>query len=161
MSPKRIIVQKILCTRSAENSKNSIGFQISGYKEINPDLQTGKVGFILSGVKVISFQQAANMGIRTRVKWITKGFEIREEIHPLDGIVVDLQRRNNIIFVNWEDDTAIVMQGEPIVQEKSYRGQIMEVKWSEGEIHITPLQNQFNFHCILNPRNSRIDCLVK
>ena len=50
-----------------------------------------------------------NIGIRTRIKWIPDGFEIREEIHPLNGVVVDLQRRNNIIFVG-DDNSAVIMQ---------------------------------------------------
>ncbi|MFX0051971.1 MAG: hypothetical protein ACFFAJ_00655 [Candidatus Hodarchaeota archaeon] len=161
MSPKRIIVQWIICTRSTENAQKPAGFQVSGYKNSRTNQKIPKVGFILSGVKIIAFQQVVNMGIRTRIKWIPNGFEIREEIHPLDGVVVDLQRRNNVLFVSAEDNSMVVMQGEPAVQENGFIGQMIHVDWQTEDIKIVPLQKQSGFHCVLNPKNHRIDCLVK
>ncbi|UCG89679.1 MAG: hypothetical protein JSU57_04175 [Candidatus Heimdallarchaeota archaeon] len=161
MSPKRIVVQKISCIRSSGDAKETPGFQVSGLKDLGQDETTAKVGFIVSGVRLVAFQQTVGMGIRTRIKWIPTGFEIREEIHPLNGVVVDLQRRNNVIFVNGEDNSAVVMQGEPAIQNKAFTGQILQVNWKENEILIAPLHKQSSFHCVLNPRNNRIDCLVR
>ena len=161
MSPKRIIVQQISCVRITDDTKETSGFQVSGLKESGRDKPAAKVGFILSGVKIVAFQQTVGMGIRTRIKWIPTGFEIREEIHPLDGVVVDLQRRNNVIFVNAEDNSVVVMQGEPTIQEYGFTGQILQLNWKDDEIQIVPLQKQSSFHCALNPKNNRIDCLVK
>ncbi|MHA2204092.1 MAG: hypothetical protein ACW991_10425 [Candidatus Hodarchaeales archaeon] len=161
MSPKSIIVQQILCVRITDDTRKTPGFQVSGLKDFGQDETTAKVGFIISGIRVVAFQQVVGMGIRTRVKWIPTGFEIREEIHPLNGVVVDLQRRNNVIFVNGKDNSAVVMQGEPAIQENGFDGQILQVKWQGNEIRITPLQKQSSFHCVLNPKNNRIDCLVK
>ncbi|MFX0124704.1 MAG: hypothetical protein ACFFAE_13830 [Candidatus Hodarchaeota archaeon] len=161
MSQKSIIVQQILCVRIADDTRKAPGFHVSGQKDFGQDETTAKVGFIISGIRIVAFQQVIGMGIRTRVKWIPTGFEIREEIHPLDGVVVDLQRRNNVIFVNGKDNSAIVMQGEPTIQENGFIGQILQVKWQDNEIRITPLQRQSSFHCVLNPKNNRIDCLVK
>jgi hypothetical protein len=161
VSPKSIIVQQILCVRIADDTRKTPGFQISGLKDFGQDETTAKVGFIISGIRVVAFQQVIGMGIRTRVKWIPTGFEIREEIHPLNGVIIDLQRRNNVIFVNGKDNSAVVMQGEPTLQNDGFIGQIIQVKWQDNEIRITPLQKQSNFHCVLNPKNNRIDCLVK
>ncbi|MHA2244949.1 MAG: hypothetical protein ACXADY_08275 [Candidatus Hodarchaeales archaeon] len=161
MSSKRIVVQQISCTRNKGDTKESSGFQVSARKESGQAKTPAKVGFIVSGVKIVAFQQVVGMGIRTRIKWIPNGFEIREEIHPLDGVVVDLQRRNNVIFVNEEDNTVVVMQGEPTIQENGFTGQLLQVIWKEDEILVTPLQKQSSFHCVLNPKNNRIDCLVK
>lgn len=161
MSPKRIIVQNILCIWGTGDDKKTAGFHVSGRKELKQDGTAGKVGFILTGVKLVSFQQIIGTGIRTRVKWIPTGFEIREEIHPLNGVVVDIQRRNNVIFVNAEDNSVVVMQGEPTIKEKTFIGQILQIRWDEIEIQISPLQKQSTLHCVLNPRNNRIDCLVQ
>ncbi|MFX1285135.1 MAG: hypothetical protein ACFFB5_15855 [Promethearchaeota archaeon] len=161
MSSKRIIVQKISCIRSTGKANETPGFQVSGLKDLDRDETTAKIGFIISGVKIVAFQQTIGMGIRTRIKWIPSGFEIREEIHPLDGVVVDLQRRNNVIFVDGDDNSAVVMQGEPTIQNKGFTGQILQVNWLDKEIFITPLHKQSSFHCVLNPRNNRIDCLVR
>ncbi len=161
MSPKRIVVQKMSCIRSTGNANETPGFQVSGLKDLGRDKATAKVGFIVSGVKVVAFQQTVGIGIRTRIKWIPTGFEIREEIHPLDGVVVDLQRRNNVIFVSGKDNSAVVMQGEPTIQNKGFTGQMLQVNWKDNEILIAPLHRQSSFHCILNPRNNRIDCLVR
>ncbi|MHA2075176.1 MAG: hypothetical protein ACXACU_09250 [Candidatus Hodarchaeales archaeon] len=160
MSPKRIIIQLIHCSRNPEKSKNSTGFQASGYKEYDEEKKNGRVGFIVSGVKVISFQQMVNIGIRTRIKWIPNGFEIREEIHPLNGVIVDLQRRNNVIFVG-KGNSAVIMQGEANLTENEFVGQLLRVKWMEEEFFISPLQKQSSFHCALNSKNNRIDCFVK
>lgn len=160
MSPKRIVIQLISCIRNPEDVESTTGFQVSGYKEYDHIEKNGKVGFIVSGIKVLAFQQMVNIGIRTRIKWIPDGFEIREEIHPLNGVVVDLQRRNNVIFVG-EDNSAVVMQGEPTVVENEFIGQILCVKWGDDEVHISPHQKQSSFYCALNSRNNRIDCFVK
>ena len=108
----------------------------------------------------MAFQRMVNIGIRTRIKWIPDGFEIREEIHPLNGVVVDLQRRNNVIFVG-NDNSAVIMQGEPTLTENEFVGQLLCVKWQEEEVYISPLQKQSSFHCTLNSKNNRIDCFVK
>ena len=160
MSPKRIVIQLIHCLRNIQDTKGNTGFQVSGYKDYDREKKNGKVGFIISGVKIISFQQMANIGIRTRIKWIPNGFEIREEIHPLNGVVVDLQRRNNVIFVG-ENDSAVIMQGEPTLTKNEFIGQILHVKWENDEVFISPHQKQSSFHCSLNSRNNRIDCFVK
>ncbi|MHA1970111.1 MAG: hypothetical protein ACW964_20245 [Candidatus Hodarchaeales archaeon] len=149
MSPKRIIIQLIHCSRNPEKSKNSTGFQASGYKEYDEEKKNGRVGFIVSGVKVISFQQMVNIGIRTRIKWI-----------PNNGVIVDLQRRNNVIFVG-KDNSAVIMQGEANLTENEFVGQLLRVKWMEEEFFISPLQKQSSFHCALNSKNNRIDCFVK
>lgn len=158
--PKKIVIQLIHCSRNPEKPKNTPGFQVSGYKEYDTENKKGRVGFIVSGVRVMAFQQMVNIGIRMRIKWIPNGFEIREEIHPLNGVVVDLQRRNNIIFVG-DDNSAVIMQGEPILAENEFVGQILSVKWQKGEFYISPLQKQSSFHCALNSKNNRIDCFVK
>lgn len=160
MAPKRIVIQLISCIRTPKNAKKTTGFQVSGYKDYNRTGKDGKVGFIISGIKIISFQQMVNIGIRTRIKWIPDGFEIREEIHPLNGVVVDLQRRNNVIFVG-DDNSAVIMQGEPTLMENEFIGQILRVTWSEDEVLISPLQKQSSFYCTLNSKNNRIDCFVK
>lgn len=160
MSPKRIVIQLISCIRNSKSAKNITGFNVSGYKEYDRTGKDAKVGFIITGIKIISFQQMVNIGIRTRIKWIPDGFEIREEIHPLNGVVVDLQRRNNVIFVS-DDNSAVVMQGEPTLMENEFIGQILRVTWSEDEILISPLQKQSSFNCTLNSKNNRIDCFVK
>jgi hypothetical protein len=161
LSTKRIVVQQIACILNVGDTKDTSGFQVSGLKDLSRDETDVKVGFIVSGVRVVAFQQVIGMGIRTRLKWIPTGFEIREEIHPLDGVVVDLQRRNNVIFVNGKDNSVVVMQGEPTIQENGFTGQIIQVNWHDDEIKVNPLQKQSSFHCILSPRNNRIDCLVK
>jgi hypothetical protein len=161
VSPKKIIVQRVNCVRNPENSGKNAGFQITGFKNSTKDLSTARVGFIVSGVRLVSFQQVMNMGIRTRMKWIPKGFEIREEIHPLNGVVVDLQRRNNVLFVSTEDNSMVVVQGEPTVRENGFIGQMVQIDWQPDEVQILPIQKQFSFHCTLSPKNHRIDCLVK
>ena len=161
MSPKKIIVQSLSCLWNPASSKNNVGFHVTGYKSADFDQNNPKVGFILSGVRIIAFQQPQNVGVRTRVKWITEGFEIREEVRPLDGRIVDLENRNNIVLVNQKRNSAIIMQGEPLVQENTFIGQIIQVKWEEENIIVRSNEPTLAFHCTLIPKNRRIDCLVK
>ena len=146
---------------SSESAKGTTGFQAVGYKDFHKEEEIGKVGFIISGIKILAFEQIVNVGIRTRVKWIPTGFEIREEINPFEGVTTDMQKQNNIIFVSREDNSLVVMQGEPNIQNNKFKGQIIHVHWQEDELQIIPPQTQSSFHCILNPKNKRIDCIVK
>ncbi len=160
MAGKRIIIKSIHCSLNPSNKEKSPGFQVTGYKEIETEDSTEKIGFIISGIRILIFQQLKNIGIRTRIKWISKGFEIREEVHPVSEVIVDPQRKNNILFVSKDDNSMVVMQGEPVVMENGFTGQIVNVKWEINEVTIFP-HNRTVFHCVLDPRNSRIDCIVK
>lgn len=159
MPGKRIVVQNIHCSLRSDNQDKSPGFQVTGYKELETDKNSEKIGFIISGIKVLIFQQMKSIGIRTRIKWIAKGFEIREEVHPLEGIV-DPERKNNILFVSKDDNSMVVMQGEPVLDDNGFIGQIVRVHWKRNEITVIP-QRPNSFHCVLDPRNSRIDSIVK
>ena len=59
-----------------------------------------------------------------------------------------------------EDNSMVVMQGEPILKDNGFVGQIINVNWKKNEVIIFP-HNKTVFHCVLDPRNSRIDCIVK
>ncbi|NHJ00676.1 MAG: hypothetical protein EAX86_00985 [Candidatus Heimdallarchaeota archaeon] len=161
MSPKKIIVQSLSCLWNPDTPKNNVGFQVSGYKSADFNKRTQKVGFILSGVRIIAFQQLQNVGVRTRVKWIPEGFEIREESHPLDGRIVDIQNQNNVVLVNQQSNSAIIMQGEPRVQQNTFIGQIIRVQWDGENIEVFSNESSLAFHCTLIPRNNRIDCVVR
>ncbi|MHA2290287.1 MAG: hypothetical protein ACXABG_15990 [Promethearchaeota archaeon] len=160
MAGKRIIIKSIHCSLNPSNQVKSRGFQVTGYKELGTEDSAEKIGFIISGIRIIIFNQIKNLGIRTRIKWISKGFEIREEVHSISDVVSDPQRKNNILFVSRDDNSMVVMQGEPILQDNGFIGQIINVSWKENEITILP-HNKIHFHCELDPRNSRINCLVK
>lgn len=160
MAGKRIIVNSINCSMNSANQGKTPGFQVNGYKEPTNSDDEGKIGFIISGVKILIFQQMKSVGVRTRLKWIPKGFEIREEEHPLNDVIIDTQRTNNILFVSKEDNSMVVMQGEPITDEKGFLGQIINIRWDGNEIFINPPKGHL-LHCVLDPRNHRIDCLVK
>lgn len=161
MSPRRIAVQRIVCTRSTQGSHITKGFQVAGYKKIDHDLPEAKIGFIVSGVRVISFQQVEK-GVRTRVKWISSGFEVREELHTLDR-AVDNVKQNNVVFVSYEDHSMIVMQGEPITEEDRFIGQMVLVTWTweDSSVQIEPSYKNASFLCTLDAKNNRIDCLVR
>ena len=161
MSPRRIAVKRIVCTRSAQNPRTMKGFQVAGYKNIGRDVPETQVGFILSGVRVISFQQVEK-GIRTRVKWISSGFEVREEIHAIDP-VNDAVKQNNVVFVSYDDRSMVVMQGEPILEECRFSGQMVFVTWNweDTSVQIKPPYKNASFHCTLDAKNNRIDCLVR
>ncbi|MFW9779154.1 MAG: hypothetical protein ACFFE8_09900 [Candidatus Heimdallarchaeota archaeon] len=161
MSPRRIAVQRIVCTRSNQSSPASKGFQVVGYKDIGQNLPESQVGFILSEVRVISFRQVER-GIRTRIKWISTGFEVREEIHALDR-VVDTLKQNNVVFVSYEDHSMVVMQGEPNLAEGRLMGQMVLVTWDweNDSVQIDPPYTSAKFHCTLDAKNKRIDCLVR
>jgi hypothetical protein len=161
MAGKRITVNKIHCTLNPIDNGKSPGFQVIGYKALDSEENPEKIGFIISSVKIMIFQQMKNSGVRTRIKWISKGFEIREEISPLDGIIVEPQKKNNILFVSREDNSMVVMQGEPVLEENTFIGQIIRVKWEINESVIAPLQNKAAFHCVLDPKNNRINIIVK
>ncbi len=161
MSPKKIIVHRLSCSWNPATSKNNVGFQVSGYKSAEVDRDNQKVGFILSGVRIVAFQQLQNVGVRTRLKWITEGFEIREEVHPINGRIVDLENQNNVVLVNQESNSAIIMQGEPVVHQNTFIGQIIKVIWEGETIEVLSNEPSLAFHCTLIPRNNRIDCLVK
>ena len=160
MAGKRIIIKRIHCSLSPSTHEKSPGFQVTGYKEFGTEDSTEKIGFIISGIKILIFQQVKNLGIRTRIKWISKGFEIREEVHPVSEVVVDPERKNNILFVSKDDNSMVVMQGEPVLKENGFTGQIINVDWEQNETTIFP-HNKMVFHCVLDPKNSRIDCIVK
>ncbi|MHA1976068.1 MAG: hypothetical protein ACW98F_03940 [Candidatus Hodarchaeales archaeon] len=160
MAGKRIIIKSIHCSLNPSTHEKSPGFQVTGYKELRTEEDPEKIGFIISGVRILIFQQMRNVGIRTRIKWISRGFEIREEVHPISEVVADPQRKNNILFVSKDDNSMVVMQGEPVVQDNGFTGQIINVNWQENEIIILPY-NRATFHCVLDPKNSRIDCIVK
>ncbi|PWI49720.1 hypothetical protein CEE45_00915 [Candidatus Heimdallarchaeota archaeon B3_Heim] len=160
MAGKKIIIKSIHCSLSPSNQEKSPGFQVTGYKELKTEDNAEKIGFIVSGIRILIFQQTKNLGIRTRMKWISKGFEIREEIHPISEVVADPQRKNNILFVSKEDNSMVVMQGEPVLKDHAFVGQIINVNWKETEITIFP-HNKTIFHCVLDSRNSRINCIVK
>jgi hypothetical protein len=120
-----------------------------------------KIGFIISGVKIMIFQQMKSSGVRTRIKWISKGFEIREEIFPLDGMIIDPQKKNKILFVSREDNSMVVMQGEPILEENTFVGQLIRVSWEINETTVVPLHSKAAFHCVLDSKNNRINVVVK
>ncbi len=160
MAGKRIIIKNIQCSLNPSNQEKSRGFQVTGYKELGTEDSTEKIGFIISGIKILIFKQIQNLGIRTRIKWISKGFEIREEVHPISDVVADPQRKNNILFVSKDNNSMVVMQGEPIIKDNGFTGQIINVSWKENEISIFPHSNIL-FHCELDPKNSRINCIVK
>jgi len=160
LASKRIVVGWISCFREDEESHKASGFQVSGYKDQDTAKKAAKVGFILSGVRVISFQQMVSSGSRTRIKWIPNGFEIREELHKLDETSYDGARKNNIVFVDKNGNSPVVMQGEPIIQDNTFLGQMVRIQWLEKEVQIYPLQPQLNFQCVLSPKNHRVDCIV-
>ena len=160
MSGKRIVVENIHCSLSSAHQDKSPGFQVTGYKEVEIEESDEKIGFIISGIKVLIFQQMKSTGVRTRIKWISNGFEIREEIHPIESVVVDPQTKNNILFVSKDDNSMVVMQGEPVLDGNGFIGQIVRVHWKGNEITIIPHKSNA-FHCVLDPKNSRIDSIVK
>jgi hypothetical protein len=160
MAGKRIVIKSIHCSLNPSNQEKSPGFQVTGYKELKTEEEPEKIGFIISGIRILIFQQIKNLGVRTRIKWISKGFEIREEIHPVSEVVADPQRKNNILFVSKDNNSMVVMQGEPVLKDNGFVGQIINVSWEKSEVLILPY-NQATFHCVLDPKNSRIDCIVK
>ncbi|MHA2344775.1 MAG: hypothetical protein ACXADW_23215, partial [Candidatus Hodarchaeales archaeon] len=137
------------------------GFQVTGYKVLDSEEDPEKIGFIISGVKIMIFQQMKSSGVRTRIKWISKGFEIREEIFPLDGMIIDPQKKNKILFVSREDNSMVVMQGEPILEENTFVGQLIRVSWEINETTVVPLHSKAAFHCVLDSKNNRINVVVK
>lgn len=161
MPGKKITVQKIRCSLNPLAQDKSPGFQVTGYKILDSEEISEKIGFIISSVKIMIFQQMKNSGIRTRVKWISKGFEIREEIYPLDGMIIEPQQKNNILFVSREDNSMVVMQGEPVLEENTFIGQIIRVSWEINEIVVVPLQSKAAFYCVLDSKNNRISVIVK
>ena len=161
MPGKKITVHKIHCSLNPKTQDKSPGFQVTGYKTENIDDEPEKIGFIISSVKIIIFQHMKNSGVRTRIKWISKGFEIREEISPLNGAITDHQKKNNIIFVSKEDNSMVVMQGEPVLEENTFVGQLIRVNWEINESVVVPVQNKASFNCILDPKNNRINVTVK
>lgn len=160
MAGKRIIVNSIHCSMSSNNQEKTPGFQVNGYKGLVNSEDEAKIGFIISGVKILIFQQMKRVGVRTRLKWIPKGFEIREEVHPLTDMIVDTQKSNNILFVSKEDNSMVIMQGEPITDEKGFVGQIINIRWDGNDVFINPPKGNL-LHCVLDPRNHRVECLVK
>ena len=160
MPGKRIAVQKIHYSLNPLTLDKSPGFQVTGYKILDSEEDSEKIGFIISSVKIMIFQQMKNSGVRTRIKWISKGFEIREEISPLDGMIIEPQKKNNILFVSREDNSMVVMQGEPVLEENTFIGQTIRVSWEMDESIITPLQNRAAFYCVLDPKNNRINVTV-
>ena len=161
MPGKKITVHRIFCSLNPLAQDRSPGFQVTGYKVLDSEENSEKIGFIISNVKIMIFQQMKNSGIRTRIKWISKGFEIREEISPLDGMIVEPQKKNNILFVSREDNSMVVMQGEPILEENAFIGQLIKVNWDINETVIVPLQNKAAFYCVLDSKNNRINVIVK
>ena len=161
MAGKKIIVHKIHCSLNSLSQDKSPGFQVTGYKVLDSEEDPDKIGFIISGVKIIIFQQMKGSGVRTRIKWISKGFEIREEISPLDGMIVEPQKKNNILFVSREDNSMVVMQGEPVLEENSFVGQLIRVSWEINESLVVPLHKKAAFNCVLDPKNNRINVIVK
>ena len=161
MAGKKITVHKIHCSLNPIDQEKSPGFQVTGYKVLDTEDDQEKIGFIISGVKIIIFQQIKGSGIRTRIKWISKGFEIREEISPLDGMIIDPEKKNNILFVSREDNSMVVMQGEPVLEENAFIGQLIRVKWEINESVVLPLHSKTAFHCVLDPKNNRINVMVK
>ena len=139
----------------------SPGFQVTGYKVLDSEEDSEKIGFIISGVKIMIFQQMKSSGVRTRIKWISKGFEIREEVFPLDGMIVEPQKKNKILFVSREDNSMVVMQGEPVLEENTFVGQLIRVSWEINESTVVPLHSKAAFHCVLDPKNNRINVIVK
>ncbi|MHA1237229.1 MAG: hypothetical protein ACTSQ9_06185 [Candidatus Hodarchaeales archaeon] len=161
MPGKKITVHKIFCSLKPLSQDRLPGFQVTGYKVLDSEENSEKIGFIISNVKILIFQQMKNSGVRTRVKWISKGFEIREEISPLDGMIVEPQKKNNILFVSREDNSMVVMQGEPVLKENAFIGQLIQVNWDINETVIVPLQRKAAFYCVLDSKNNRINVIVK
>jgi len=161
MPGKKIVVHKIHYSLNPLAQDKSPGFQVTGYKVLDSEENSEKVGFIVSSVKIMIFQQMKNSRVRTRIKWISKGFEIREEISPLDRMIVEPQKKNNILFVSREDNSMVVMQGEPVLKENSFIGQIIQVSWEINETVIVPLPRKAAFYCVLDSKNNRINVIVK
>lgn len=161
MAGKKITVHKIHCSLNPLDMDKSPGFQVTGYKVLDSEEDPEKIGFIISGVKIMIFQQMKSSGVRTRIKWISKGFEIREEISPLDGMIVEPQKKNKILFVSREDNSMVVMQGEPVLEENTFVGQLIRVSWEINESMVVPSHSKAAFHCVLDTKNNRISVVVK
>ncbi|MHA2347301.1 MAG: hypothetical protein ACXACP_11335, partial [Candidatus Hodarchaeales archaeon] len=75
-------------------------------------------------------------------------------------VIIDPQRTNNSLVVSKEDNSMVVMQGEPITEEKGFLGQIINIRWDGSDVSIDPPKGTL-LHCVLDSRNHRVDCLVK
>ncbi|MFX0095068.1 MAG: hypothetical protein ACFFBD_25260 [Candidatus Hodarchaeota archaeon] len=74
------------------------GFHVAGFKRKEGD-SGRKVGFLISGIRLISIQNAGRIRFRIRMKFLNTGFEVREEFHPSAAS----QRKNSVFMVNFSD----------------------------------------------------------
>jgi len=138
------------------NVKNSLqGFFVTGIK--GKGGKSGRIGFLLSGVRLIAVQHEGRVRSRTRLKWFTTGFEIREEIHPL----LDAIRKNTVVMVNFDESEPVIIQGEPHVHRRTFKGQVIEVTWNESRITIRPEARQGTLICHLNQKLRKIESIVR
>ncbi|MFX1511690.1 MAG: hypothetical protein ACFFCQ_03820 [Promethearchaeota archaeon] len=155
MATKEVTVSKMQMVPIRDVKNNLQGFYVTGLK--GKGGKSGKIGFLLSGVRLIAVQHEGRVRSRTRIKWFSTGFEIREEIHPL----LDAIRKNTVIMINFDDPEAVVVQGEPHLQKRTFKGQVIEITWSEAKITIKPEARQGNLLCTRNQKLKKIEAIVR
>ena len=83
ISTHKVRCELIECHFSRNKIDLEKGFQVFGYKS---STDREKVGFILSGIKVLSFMDDNNDKIRVRIRLLKEAIEVREELKDMKNI---------------------------------------------------------------------------
>ncbi|MFX1252036.1 MAG: hypothetical protein ACFFCZ_10560 [Promethearchaeota archaeon] len=133
------------------------GFYVAGFKR--KDGNSGrKVGFLISGIRLVSIQNAGRIRFRVRIKFMNTGFEVREEFHPSAAS----QRKNSVFMVSFSDWEPVIVQGEPTMNTnmRSFQGQIVQVTWNQNGVVIVPIAKGAKFITTLNTKLRKIEMVV-
>ena len=156
-SSRRISIQQISLEAVLDVEDALQGFYAVGIKQ--KGTKGKKIGFILSGVRLISFQDDT---ARTRIKWLpAKGFEVRDEVYTQMGS----RTPSSVFFVGFDDwSRPVVVQGEPDLSGDSFQSQTVHIDWNEeGNIQLrlpSKMRSNYMYTCSLNQRLRTIECVV-
>ena len=122
------------------------GFFAKAYK-YDDRIGEDKIGFLISGVRLVSAELQEQIRVRLRLTWFTQendgSFEIEEHVSAIS------QRRNSTITVfsvryNSEKelyDDVTVVRGRPEIENETFEGRLVTISWKDGRVLIKPIES--------------------
>ncbi len=132
-------VQKVIEPRLA-------GFFAKAYK-YDDRIGEDKIGFLISGVRLISAELQDQIRVRMRLTWFSQendgSFEIEEHVSAIS------QRRNSTIIVfsvKYDQEKGVydevtVVRGRPEIENDTFEGRLVTISWKDGKVIIKPVES--------------------
>ena len=147
MGAKAIVAERIALTPMFDTDDDRNGFVVQGTK-------AGVVTFLVSGIRRITVTLEGSTRGRARILWLRpRGMEIREEILAVSVVEA---KRSVALMVNFDTLTSVIVQGEPMLTNNTFQGQMVKVHWSSDLVELLSQATKQHFSCVPNQRAKQI-----